>query len=435
MRRTLLSLLIAPLCACHIVAALDGVDEVPANGAGGNSGAGASSAGGNNGAGAGGVGAGGNGTGGNGTGGDSVGGSGGGGNPIVALTAGAIHSCALFADGTVKCWGDNSEQQLGDGTTISDGTAVATQISGASTISSSFQQTCAALSDNTVSCWGCNQGNLLLSNNGQPSQPPLPALGLDGVSQVDVSNNHICVLKTDGSVQCWGNNAVGELGIGSNVPSYSNTPVTAVGPNNLVTLVSGISHTCGYDASGYMQCWGYNERGQLGRTSTGNHDPSPAISLIPANIIAMAAAYQQTFALVEGGTLYSWGDNDNSQLGRVTSGIDPFDSTPELVLGNLDVLAVTASNGHTCATLYAGTVKCWGYNGDGQLGTGTNVPSSLSPLDVVNLSNVKLIAAGNAHTCAVRDDDTVYCWGHNAFRQLGDGTTTSSNVPVQVLGL
>jgi alpha-tubulin suppressor-like RCC1 family protein len=131
------------------------------------------------------------------------------------------------------------------------------------------------------------------------------------------------------------------------------------------------------------------------------------------------------------GTVRCWGYNAEGQLGNGTTTSSP---TPVVVSGLGGVSALAGGYQHTCALRTGGTVRCWGRNFAGQLGDGTTTDSSV-PVAVAGLSGVTAISVGFAHSCALLSDSTVRCWGANGSGQLGNGTTVDSPAPVAVSGL
>jgi alpha-tubulin suppressor-like RCC1 family protein len=232
-----------------------------------------------------------------------------------------------------------------------------------------------------------------------------------------------------GNVQCWGQNANGQLGDG-NTSGQSTTPV-GVFISNVEMITAGDAHTCGVLDSGSLQCWGNNNRGQLGNGATSGEIGSPTnvINLVGDTVIGIAAGEGHTCALIEGGTVKCWGWNNEGQLGRGTTGGE-F-GVPGDVTGLTNVTSIKAGGRHTCALLESGEVRCWGRNNQGQLGNGANADSDV-PVSVSGLTNVTAITGGNDHTCALLDSNEVRCWGENGDGQLGNNSTTDSNIPVSV---
>jgi len=353
-----------------------------------------------------------------------------------SVSAGGFHTCALLTSGGVKCWGENDYGQLGNGNNTNSNVPVDVSglSSGVSAISEGLIHTCAVLTSGGVKCWGYNYFGELGNGSNNDSNVPVDVSGLSsGVSAISAGQVHTCALLTSGGVKCWGDNYYGELGNGTNTDSY--VPVDVLGLSSGVSAISaGGNHTCVLLTSGGVKCWGDNYDGELGNGNNTNSNVPVNVSGLSSGVSAISAGSLHTCALTSSGGVKCWGRNYYGQLGN---GNTADSNVPVDVSGlSSGVSAISAGSLHTCALTSSGGVKCWGFNGTGQLGNGTwSNSSNVLPVDVSGLSSgVSAIDAGNGHTCALLTSGGVKCWGDNYHGELGNGNNTDSNVPVDVLG-
>lgn len=347
-----------------------------------------------------------------------------------AVAAGDQHTCGLTSGGSVKCWGANGYGQLGDGTTTSSNAPVnvTDMATGVTAIIAGAYHTCAVMANGGVKCWGNNDNGQL--GNGSTSDHSIPG-DVNGLtaSAITTGDDHTCALTPGGGVKCWGRNDFGQVGDGT----VNNRPVP-VDVSGLTTgahgMCAGSSHTCALMDGGGAKCWGHNNFGQLGNGATDDASMPVSVSGLVEGVTAIAAGQSHTCVLTLAGGVKCWGNNFFGQLG---DGSTIGHLNPVVVSGlGTGVTAITAGASHTCALTASGGVKCWGLGFSGQLGEG-NTLSRSSPVDVSSLgSGVMAIAAGNKHTCALTTAGSIKCWGDNSSGQLGDGTQSGHTVPVDV---
>jgi alpha-tubulin suppressor-like RCC1 family protein len=354
------------------------------------------------------------------------------------LLPGSDHSCALrTADHSLWCVGDNQLGQLGRGGAIGGVSTTIVQVALGGPVASAanrFNHTCAAMPDGSARCWGQNDRGQLGDATFTSNATPLQVMNLASVVEIGVARSFTCARRSDGSITCWGDNASGQLGDGTvnprTVPASTVTGLFA--PPD--TLALGASHGCAHLANGNGACWGVNTYGQLGDGTMMNRPQATAMPVTMVREIA-ASGYQtsvaggQTCALRMNGTIACWGSNDFGQLGNGQMSPTPSTAAVE-VAGITGAVELVAGRYHACARHGAGLVSCWGHNDGGQIGDGTIGTDRPTPVAVTLARPAIHIAAGGYHTCALLDDDSVYCWGYNAAGQLGDGSQTTRTSPV-----
>jgi len=251
-------------------------------------------------------------------------------------------------------------------------------------------------------------GSVGMSGHGAASVslgPSAVTTSTSGVTAVDVGGVNTCALTTGGGVKCWGDSTYGGIGDGS--PAY----------------VNGIFYRpAAVDVSG-----------------------------LSSGVAAISVGDMHVCALLNTGALKCWGGNSRGQIGDGTAGLLNSRLTPVAVSGTVGirgVIAISAGGAHTCVLMATGGVKCWGENGDGQVGNGRVYVNNncnygyakceFTPVDVSGLTGVTdtaiAIDTGDNHTCALLSTGGVKCWGANSSGQLGDNTSgTDRLLPANVV--
>lgn len=380
------------------------------------------------------------------------------------LALGTTHTCALFENGTVKCWGARQLGVLGYGTLPAHydvpPRAALTFAPGrrASDLVAGEYHSCVRFDDGSVSCWGLNAlGQTGYGTDPQTSRPPFAPVhfgdGCEGgtcasATGVFAGGYASCATFDAVHLKCWGGSA-GSSGYGADygrfVPPASEF-VDFLTADHFVTMSGGNLHSCGLLASGNVKCWGNNPFGASGYLVAGDRLYAPLDEPVDLGSDCGASGterclasfletgYRHTCVVLQEGAVKCWGFNESGELGvgdrdrRNTPG-------PFAVLDG-PAVRLAAGKAFTCALLVDGSVECWGSNARGQLGYGDNDARDVSggPLDFGGRSAVEL-AAGGEHVCVILDDATVSCWGLNASGQLGVGGGADRSAPSAPLGL
>ena len=320
---------------------------------------------------------------------------------------------------------------------------------------------CATKDDGGVGCWGEGDegrlGNDLSSDreyavavvDGNSSTTPL-----SGIAQVSAGNSHTCALESDGGILCWGHGGAGRLG--NDAESNRDHPVAVVDGDGSTTPLSGmvqvsagLNHTCALKSDGGVLCWGNGEDGRLGSDASFDRDHPVAVvdgdgSTTPlSEIVQVSAGKNHTCAVKIDGRVVCWGNGASGRLGNDASSdrdhpvvvVDGNGSTNPLT----GIVQVSAGFNHTCAVKSDGGIVCWGQGSFGRLGNDASSDRD-HPVAVVDgdgsttpLSGVVQVSAGSYHTCATKSDGEAVCWGYGANRSLGNGGTSTRDHPVSVI--
>ncbi|MEM7128643.1 MAG: Ig-like domain-containing protein [Chloroflexota bacterium] len=347
---------------------------------------------------------------------------------VTAIAAGGSRTCALTTIGGVKCWGYNWRGGVGDGSTTNRITPVDVNglTSGVIAITVGGGHACALTTGGGVKCWGYNRYGGLGDGSTVDSLIPVDVSGLStGVSSISAGGARTCALLNSGSVKCWGYNRYGGIGDGSTIDKL--TPVDVLGINEDVTAIAvGGSHVCALTTAGGVKCWGYNYYGQLGDDTWTTRATPVDVTGLSSGMIAITAGGNHTCALSQyNGIVKCWGGTGSGSRWSVSTPMNTAYFNRH----------VSAGSSHTCSLSYWGTVRCWGANYSGQLGTFGYIENSPTSVNVLTPHAYSALAVGTSHTCGLTTLGYVKCWGNNYNGQLGNNSFTSSETPKSVIGL
>jgi len=343
---------------------------------------------------------------------------------VVSLALGEFHTCVLLGSGEIRCWGERKTPTAPQDPPVGkDETAAAAvpESLGAKAlrISAGGDDTCAVLDDGRVRCWKLDL----------PNRVREAALG-QRVTEITSGSEHSCALTVAGTVRCWGHGSYNQLGYGSRETTALAKELGDVpAGGKVIQVAAGTRRTCALFDNRTVRCWG-DDQGP-----TAYSDAAEAMKARPAGeypIVSLGKPVMQiasggpTCALLAGGTVRCWGDNEAGQLGYGHKRAVDGSSVAEDIRVGAPVVQIAMGRAHTCALLEQGRVRCWGLAGNGALGYGNGIaigddeaPETAG--DVPVGGKVVQIAAGGFHTCALLDTGKVRCWGDGSRGQLGYG--------------
>jgi alpha-tubulin suppressor-like RCC1 family protein len=245
------------------------------------------------------------------------------------------------------------------------------------------------------------------------------------IRAITAGAEHACLLRSDGGVFCWGRNDEGQLGDGTRTPRSTAVRVPGL---TAIAVAAGTRHTCAISADGQVLCWGADDAGQLGDGGgVDRRTPVPVAGLAGATDVAAGDAF--SCAVLADGSARCWGDDTYGQLGDATP--PAAGARPPATVALTGLRALSAHWQHACALRDDETVWCWGSNSFGQLGDGSSDDRS-APVRAQSLASATRVATGLGHTCAATRADGLYCWGYNKDGQLGSDDPTSATKPTPV---
>lgn len=353
--------------------------------------------------------------------------------PLESVSGGLRSTCIVRA-GRLYCWGSNLYSELGVASaaeTIPEPIEVplpglvARVSTRGNENGAATAHTCALLQDGSLYCWGRNGSGQLGLGDAAPTEvatpTPVPAFSTDAIESISVGGVHTCARTVTGELWCWGTNNRGQLGVES--IDAANRPVSVPSPTGAPWSAhcTGQLHSCGI-VDGTTYCWGFNSDAQVGQPP-GPNVPSPTPIGAPEGVrfSLVTCGDFHSCGLSTDNRAYCWGANGFGNLGREPNELD---GAPGPVNGDLRFQFLSCGRSHCCGLENDGGLWCWGRNTQGQLGVGTDVIDRFRPTRTSGPPDRwTALALGEQHSCAVRDDGFLWCWGLNNSGQLGLGDT------------
>jgi alpha-tubulin suppressor-like RCC1 family protein len=359
---------------------------------------------------------------------------------LYTLSAGNLHTAAIKTDGTLWTWGNNTFGQLGNNAATDRSTAVTTFVGGTTwkQVSSGNSHTAAVKTDGTLWTWGNNtNGRLGVNDTSQKNSPVTTFAGGTDWKQVSSGTSHTAAIKTDGTLWSWGLGGNGQLG---RPTTFAVVPVTTFAggtnwadtattdPAELYTLSAGYRHTAAVKTDGTLWTWGNNANGQLGSNDAITRSTAVTTFAGGTTWKQVSSGQSHTAAIKTDGTLWTWGNNSFTQLG--VNDTTQRNSPVTTFVGGTTWKQVACGFRHTAAIKTDGTLWTWGLGTNGQLGTNDLTNRSTPVTTFAGGTTWKQVSSTNSQTAAVKTDGTLWTWGYGGSGQLGNNAATDRSTPV-----
>lgn len=347
------------------------------------------------------------------------------------FSAGNTHGCHIRSDGTLWCWGTEAAGELGNGGSLTDIAEQPVRVSDPGpwmSVSTDGDNSCAIKGDGSLWCWGSDSDGQLGNGAITGSQnSPSPITSAIPWTQVSVGGNYACGIKADGTAYCWGSDQFGKLGNDSN--GSTDSPGTAIASTLPWIQISAAYTTCGIKSDNTLWCWGPNDEGFLGNGTCCTPSQTPVqVGTDTWRYIDAASPC----GIKTDGSAWCWGSNPDNQLGVGSSYSTPA-WAPRLVVEPGPWASISSANPATCGVKMDGTGWCWGNSDNGRLGIGTPAATLYIPTQIIGNDWAHIDRNSWFSTCGLKSDDSVWCWGQDTFAELGNGAgNSSSNYPQRI---
>jgi alpha-tubulin suppressor-like RCC1 family protein len=354
------------------------------------------------------------------------------------VSAGGYHTCGIRHGGRLYCWGIDHSGQVGDGG--SNTRSLSPERIGSfedwATVSGGQNHTCGVRDSGKLYCWGNDGSGQVGDGDANSATAPRRIGSHEDWATVSAGDYHTCGIRHGGQLYCWGDNQCGQVGDGTAVSDPCREGFEdhkARSPRRIGTfedwanVSAGGFHTCGVRKNGKLYCWGNDDAGQVG---DGDADPGAVTAPLRIGTFEdwanVSAGGFHTCGVRKNGKLYCWGNDENGQVGDGEAGSPAL--APRRIGTFEDWARATAGWEHACGIRHGGKLYCWGKDDDGQVGDGDDPNPATAPRRIGTFEDWAAIDGGVRHSCGVRTNGKLYCWGSDHDSQLGDGEGDSSPV-------